>query len=535
MGINDSKLAAIQAHWQAVESEHPELAEMLHDYKVAQICDIDEAFEAFVDANGRDEMLIDLVDFEDAFDPVLSDSSMHFEFWTQFHGGGERVASPFAVFAALYLLGEKSHTHTGTMSIDAKLAKVLKLFDFDESEEFNLAECAACFEVVATMLKDIIREMGEEIEPDVKSVCNRLRGDLGLEAEVEVELERVRDWLAVQDDVCNLLKCITDMRLIQSEQKRVEEGIHHAGELFLQRASVDDKHITREQFVEILFELPGPRPTDEEVNVFADMVDSGSKKNSDNRIFVDEFITAMMPWVAFTVLDIDDSGTIDASELKPLLWVSRGVDSGEPSQSMIDRAMGAIDVDGSGLVERLEWIRWCSTCDMRTGGDSFGSAATLMWQQMDLDGSQNISVVEILQFFNNAVDELLQAIDATKLDDEEFMLNMRTLTKNAAEVAMGEMDVDHDGVVQWSGFQRFYDTMLQQKKALEQYVEVQVRSDNERDVELGLVQGKISVVHHKPNVHQSPPPKRNSAAAAEVMGAQFAAAQSASARRRTVA
>lgn len=499
MGVTDSKIEAVQAHWQAVESENPELAEILHDYKVATIMDIDEAFQNFVLDNGCDEMLVDMVTFEDTFDPVVSDSMMHYEFWTKFHGAREThgVASPFAVFAALYLFGDKLANDGSNVSTDAKLAMILKMFDFNRTGLFNLAECQSCFEVVATMVCNLVEEMGETIVPDVTTLCQRLRHDLGLDdEETEITLAVLNNWLATQDDVCRFLACITDIRLIQTDMKRVEVGISHAADLFLERATVDDKHITNLQFIEILSLLPGARPSDEEQTLFAEIVDSGdipdanggsgggsggsvSVTKKDNKIYIDEFINAMMPWVAFAVLDVDESGTIDSGELKALLWISRGVDSPEPSKSAVERAMGMIDDSGNGLVERLEWIRYCSQCDMKTGGESFSSTAKFMWDKMDEDGSHNITHVEIANFFREGVVTIALAKSPAKLQSEQFMNQMNVICKNAADAAMSEMDSNHDGKVEWSGFQRFHDTMLEQKKHLEQYVEVLIASGDE--------------------------------------------------------
>lgn len=66
-----------------------------------------------------------------------------------------------------------------------------------------------------------------------------------------------------------------------------------------------------------------------------------------------EYYTVMKPWASFSATDINNDNELDAMELKTLIWL---IDEEEPNEIRVQRDLKLMDTDGSGTIDRLEWI-----------------------------------------------------------------------------------------------------------------------------------------------------------------------------------
>ena len=73
-----------------------------------------------------------------------------------------------------------------------------------------------------------------------------------------------------------------------------------------------------------------------------------------------EFFTVMKPWASFSATDINNDNELDSLELKTLIWL---IDEEEPTETRVQRDLAAMDGDGSGTIDRLEWIQYLSCND----------------------------------------------------------------------------------------------------------------------------------------------------------------------------
>ena len=71
-----------------------------------------------------------------------------------------------------------------------------------------------------------------------------------------------------------------------------------------------------------------------------------------------EFFGVMKPWASFSATDINNDNELDASELKTMIWL---VEEVEPSEARVQRDLKLIDADGSGTIDRLEYIQFLSS------------------------------------------------------------------------------------------------------------------------------------------------------------------------------
>ena len=75
----------------------------------------------------------------------------------------------------------------------------------------------------------------------------------------------------------------------------------------------------------------------------------------------------MKAWASFGATDINNDNELDITELKTLIWVNDGV---EPDENRVLFDLHNIDEDGSGTVDRLEWISYLVS-PPGEGGDFF--------------------------------------------------------------------------------------------------------------------------------------------------------------------
>lgn len=98
-----------------------------------------------------------------------------------------------------------------------------------------------------------------------------------------------------------------------------------------------------------------------------------------------EYFNVMRPWASFSATDINNDNELDAGELKTLIWL---IDENEPSETRVQRDLKLIDADGSGTIDRLEYIQYLATPDIGGGAGkdtSSGYNLKSMFDQCDQD------------------------------------------------------------------------------------------------------------------------------------------------------
>ena len=74
----------------------------------------------------------------------------------------------------------------------------------------------------------------------------------------------------------------------------------------------------------------------------------------------------MKIWSAFSANDINNDNVLDSQEIKTLFWL---FDGKKPSREKIIRETKIMDEDGSGTVDRLEWMAYLSSKGKGDGKD----------------------------------------------------------------------------------------------------------------------------------------------------------------------
>lgn len=106
-----------------------------------------------------------------------------------------------------------------------------------------------------------------------------------------------------------------------------------------------------------------------------------------------EYLIVMKPWASFSATDINNDNELDAGELKTLIWL---IDEEEPDETRVQRDLSLMDRDGSGTIDRLEWILYLASPDptvratnltLQTGKDIFDFKLKKAFDSHDTDKS----------------------------------------------------------------------------------------------------------------------------------------------------
>ncbi|MDR3547932.1 MAG: hypothetical protein P4M11_06670 [Candidatus Pacebacteria bacterium] len=63
---------------------------------------------------------------------------------------------------------------------------------------------------------------------------------------------------------------------------------------------------------------------------------------------------------SYLATDLNEDHVIQSGELRTLLWLTEGV---EPTNARVERELKAMDVDASGTISMVEWIRYLASVD----------------------------------------------------------------------------------------------------------------------------------------------------------------------------
>ena len=111
-----------------------------------------------------------------------------------------------------------------------------------------------------------------------------------------------------------------------------------------------------------------------------------------------DYYQIMLPMACFSATDINNDNELDSGELKNLFWLLEGK---EPENARVLKEMNSIDEDGSGSIDRLEWIQYLISPDPETGASYFDFELRNNFCYFDDDKDGSITVNEFAEFLKH--------------------------------------------------------------------------------------------------------------------------------------
>lgn len=135
----------------------------------------------------------------------------------------------------------------------------------------------------------------------------------------------------------------------------------------------------------------------------------------------EDFEAIISPMAVFSAADINNTNELDIRDLKILLWLFEGK---EPTPLRVQQEMVAIDTDGGGTLDRLEFIKYLVSGGA-DGEEFFDYELRRKFDSHDQDKNGSISLNELIQYLKV---ELRQFILTVPIKEEhklpEVMLNL---------------------------------------------------------------------------------------------------------------
>ena len=179
----------------------------------------------------------------------------------------------------------------------------------------------------------------------------------------------------------------------------------------------------------------------------------------------EDFNAIMKPWASFSATDINGDGELDVTELKCLIWLM--IDN-EPPEYRVQRDMKAIDADGSGYVDRMEWIEYLASPDPETGKTTYNFKLKKAFDTHDTDKDGFIDLDDLFSLLKDTLCEVSKGKSgSTKKVIEK-------LTKGLAIDIMNTLDTrENNGKLDWPTFKKYMWYAKEKEDQLKQFVENQ--------------------------------------------------------------
>ena len=159
-----------------------------------------------------------------------------------------------------------------------------------------------------------------------------------------------------------------------------------------------------------------------------------------------EFMTIMRPWASFSATDINNDNELDVHELKTLIWL---MDNEEPDDRRVQKDLKLIDEDGSGTIDRLEWIQYLASPD----GEGAAFFDFNLKKQFDNYDMNHDGQVDMNEFMLILCETIFQHQLMMKTDDGK--VQAKAVIKSLAEEIFVSLDDDHQGTLDWVEFKKF--------------------------------------------------------------------------------
>ena len=103
----------------------------------------------------------------------------------------------------------------------------------------------------------------------------------------------------------------------------------------------------------------------------------------------------MKIWSAFSANDLNNDNELDAFEMKTLFWL---YDGKKPNKERVEREKVIMDADGSGTIDRLEWLAYLCSSSLEQQRDYYDFNLRGMFEQADKRKKGELTQPEVIEF-----------------------------------------------------------------------------------------------------------------------------------------
>lgn len=447
---------------------------LLAEYREATLHRAAECWEA-LKTDFQDNVKLTGEQFDEIFGPIFADTEAHFEMYRL---DNVETVNVLETLAVIYLLTTVEHK-----TFDVKLGHIFRLFNADKSgmltpTEFkSMVECSALGLCKFGGAKSFLTSRVSEVSTMLSASYHRMFRDQ------PISLEQLKHWIASEPEVIGFLNNFFDARLVASTRANVDETLQAALASFRSAAARYEHDNSRypelstNRVVELLRKLPGAPPTPSELARFVQMLSTGNTSSSE-KVSYRQFETAIGPWITFSILDTDGSGTLDQYELKTLIWIQNGVEKPEPLDGVVYKVLREVDHDRTGSIGRMEWVAYNIQFDADTGEVLLDNQLKEDFERMDIDQSGSITTDEMATALQEKIDLYIN-----QLASQGYVLSAQSrelldlMIQSVSAELIQEIDTSGNGAVEWLEYKKSANLILDKIRSVQKYTLTLLRAD----------------------------------------------------------
>eukprot|EP00347_Sterkiella_histriomuscorum_P018501 403345272 len=399
-----------------------------------------DCYESFA-KEYKDKHLINEEEFDDIFSPLLNDTQIYYN---KLQSNGN--ADFYEAFVALSLFSKGE--------FDRKIKGIYLAFDQDNSGSIDRKELLM---FLYNGIFGLCKLLGLPIprRDDVQQYAYNIFKIIDINKNDCIEYSEFAFWIKESDEIQDFLLKYTGQQTFERARKRYKGLLDYQQQLFDEIAidfmgekvilkifiTLNQQYATMVELKQVLLKaMKQIQPHIlEKLFLILDYDNKGAVSEF-------EFNTVMKPWASFSATDINNDNELDSMELKTLIWL---IDEEEPLESRVQRDLKLMDRDGSGTIDRLEWIQFLASPDPTTGIEIFDFNLKKAFDTHDADKSGSIDLEELGDLLMENFEDLIKG----KSDENRQIISK--LIQSLARDLMQALDTRKEGVLDWSQFKNY--------------------------------------------------------------------------------
>lgn len=403
---------------------------------------------------------IDFSQFEDIFGPMLDDAEPFFLELQNDHDIDGTVDVYETIAAFTVFIKEQ---------FEKKVMFIFQLFDFDQTSSLESSELAITLQSAARGLCKFVHipvPSAKSLELEAKNIFIKI----DLDNNKKITHDEFMAWLRGNNELQDFLLKHVGIQTFDNMKKRAD-AIHSMFLHHFIRASgarkgeSADQTLLREYIEEDKRLNLSGADTDFLFDVLKTMSSSfaaGANQEETGFLSRKAFEHVMKAWCAFSASDINGDNSISSNELHAMMWIYEGE---EPNESRVKSEMKVIDKDGSGEIDRYEWMKHHCLTD-QNGKDAVKKNLKVLFKRHDSDNSGHLSLDEIKELVREAFrDYMKRTSDPVKKKTVEDMID------NLTKQIFRELDDDNSTNIGWEEFKRYMDVAEAKIQKLKEFLD----------------------------------------------------------------
>jgi len=398
-------------------------------------------------------------EFEETFTDFFPDSSTFFELLQNSHSVTGVIDIYECIAAIVMFSGEE---------LEEKLRFIFFLFDFNGSQAIEEKELILSFQSTIRGLCKLVNMPVPSLD-EIEELAKKMFNSIDYDKNKSIDFEEFKAWLLDNYEMQEFLLKYTGTQTFENAKKRFNYYFIKYKSIFAKVAGSDViETVDLESLLSVLKKDMSDYHDIASLEALSkSLIDTSidDKDTSVSMISKTPYLDIMKAWAAFTATDINNDGNLDKNELKFLIYAYDGT---KADIFRIEHELKIMDKDGSGCINRDEWLNFLSTDPNNSGKRIFRSNLRNLFSKYDKDNSGILTKEEIFNLLKENF-KIYKKIAQEKGD--ETYKNFDGMVESLAKEVMEELENDDSSGLSWGEFKNYMEKCAEKESKLKLFLE----------------------------------------------------------------